>query len=121
MAKKAASLLVARESFVGGLDGKEYDVRQGDLIEVDHPLARKFKDQFTEPELRFAKIEQATAAPGERRNYLRKPKADKPPQATAAQEAGIAASVKAEAEDKEPEPEPAPEGKALTTSGFKGQ
>lgn len=63
-------LLVARESFVCDLDGQLCDIHQGDLIEADHPLARKYPKLFGEPFLRFPverRIEQATAAPGEKR------------------------------------------------------
>jgi hypothetical protein len=68
MAKAASSsLLVARESFVAELDGTEYDIKEGELIEADHPLARKLPHQFIAPTLRFPKVEQATAAPGEKR------------------------------------------------------
>jgi hypothetical protein len=67
MAKASSPLLVARESFVCELDGTELDIREGDLLEADHPIAKKFPKQFIEPRLRFPKVEQATAAPGEKR------------------------------------------------------
>jgi hypothetical protein len=68
MAKaQAPSLLVARESFVAELDGQEFDIQEGDLFEADHPLVHKLPNAFIAPRLRFPKIEQATAAPGEKR------------------------------------------------------
>ena len=76
MATKAAdrpSLLAARASFVCEHAGTLYEFREGDLIEADHPIARKYAAQFTEPHVRYplerkdAPVEQATAAPGEKR------------------------------------------------------
>jgi len=68
MAKaQAPSLLVARESFVAELDGQQFDIQEGDLFEADHPLVHKLPKAFIAPRLRFPKIEEATAAPGEKR------------------------------------------------------
>ncbi len=69
MAQKKPSLLVAREGFVGGLDGETIYINQGDLIEADHPIVKKWPDLFEPPLLKFPTrgIEQATAAPGETR------------------------------------------------------
>jgi len=68
MAKAAtSSLLMARESFIADLDGEPFDLKEGDLIEADHPLVRKHPDLFIAPHLRFPRVEQATAAPGQKR------------------------------------------------------
>lgn len=69
MAKaERSSLLVARESFVCELNGQPFDIKEGDLIEADHPLVAKFPSQFITPHLRFPRpVEKATAAPGEKR------------------------------------------------------
>lgn len=64
---KTSTLLIARESFVCELNGEPFDFKEGDLIEADHPIVRKFPDHFIAPRLRFPRVEQATAAPGEKR------------------------------------------------------
>jgi hypothetical protein len=72
MAQKASTLLVARESFTGTVAGVTLDLRQGDLIEATHPAVAKWPDLFDSPPLRFpvrGGIEQATAAPGEKRTH----------------------------------------------------
>lgn len=105
---KASPLLIARESFVSEHDGSMLEIRQGDLIEADHPLARKHPNLFSEPELRFP-VEQATAAPGEKRilGIRSKPKAAPKAKAEKAPEPKP---------EPEPEPEPVPQGKALKVS-----
>jgi hypothetical protein len=70
MAKAASTgVLVARESFVCEHDGQPCDIRAGDLFEADHPIVRRFPDHFEQPRFRFptGRVEQATAAPGEKR------------------------------------------------------
>jgi len=65
------TLLVARESFIGQFGGEIVDLKGGDLIEADHPIAKKYPHLFSEPVLRFPMkphVEQATAAPGEKRD-----------------------------------------------------
>lgn len=68
-----ADILIAKQSFVGEVAGQHLDVRMGDLFEADHPAVAKWPDLFTPPALRFpvvrkaARVEQATAAPGEKR------------------------------------------------------
>lgn len=64
------ALLAARESFVTELAGELFDLREGDLIEADHPIVKKYPRLFEAPILRFPvknRVEQATAAPGEKR------------------------------------------------------
>jgi hypothetical protein len=64
------AVLVTREAFVCELDGQQYDLKGGDLIEADHPLVKKYPDHFADPVFRFpapGRVEQATAAPGEKR------------------------------------------------------
>lgn len=64
---KSTAALIARTSGVMSVDGSRYFFRKGQPYSADHPLVR------THPELfeAFAPVEQATAAPGERRQYSR--------------------------------------------------
>lgn len=66
------SLVKAHGSFNTELRGVIYDVRAGDVFESDHPLVAKMPDQFDAVAFRFPvkrsfQVEQATAAPGEKR------------------------------------------------------
>ena len=72
MAQPTGTYLVALESFVGGLDGRVVEVFKGDIATADSDAARRWPDKFGELTVRFGKaadqgIEQATAAPGEKR------------------------------------------------------
>jgi nitrite reductase/ring-hydroxylating ferredoxin subunit len=70
MAKASPGILVASESFICELGGETFDIRAGDLIEPEHPLVKKYPGHFKEPVYRFpaaSRVEQATAAPGEKR------------------------------------------------------
>jgi hypothetical protein len=67
-----SNLLAAREAFVAEVDGQEIDIHEGDLVESDSPIIKKFGHLFAEPKLRFPvkrskAVEQATRAPGEKR------------------------------------------------------
>ena len=69
MAKRAAvtySYLLARRSFVCEVDGKRLSFHTGDPIEAEHPAVAKYPDLFGPPIFHY-RIEQATAAPGEKR------------------------------------------------------
>ena len=69
----ADSILAARDSFIGEIKGQVMDIRKGDLFEADHPAVAKWPDLFEPVTMRFpvdrksGKVEQATAAPGEKR------------------------------------------------------
>jgi hypothetical protein len=65
----ASSIAMAVVSFVGDIDGTVVMVRKGDLLYPDDPIVRKWPDKFGQPKVRgyAAPVEQATAAPGEKR------------------------------------------------------
>jgi hypothetical protein len=75
MATKAGDtpqVLAVLASFVGNVGGEDIDFRQGELIEADHPAVKKWPESFgavrlNHPVKRSASVEQATAAPGEKR------------------------------------------------------
>lgn len=65
-------LVAALDAFVAAAGGETFDVRKGDLLEVDHPLVAAYPHLFGPPRLRFpvargTRVETATAAPGEKR------------------------------------------------------
>ena len=67
-AKEGPDTLVALESFVGQVDGKERVFRTGDLVRVSDPAVKKWPKLFGQPRLyNDPPVEQATAAPGEQR------------------------------------------------------
>lgn len=59
-----AGLVVAREPFSLTLDGRDIIVHDGDVYPANHPVV-KGREHLFKP--RDAGIEQATAAPGEKR------------------------------------------------------
>lgn len=64
------TIFSARDSLVGEVDGETLDIRKGDLFESSHPAVKKWPDLFEPVRFRFparAGVEQATAAPGEKR------------------------------------------------------
>lgn len=68
MAKDAAQTIVqCRTSFFSA----EYSAREGDLFYENDPIVKKYPDYFGAPKVRglpvVASVEQATAAPGEKR------------------------------------------------------
>lgn len=65
MAKAEAASYIVKESFVGDLGKGAMQFRQGDLIAADHPAVKKWPHLFRRDDSPI--IEQATAAPGERR------------------------------------------------------
>ena len=65
--KTKPTLLAARDSFVGSIDGETIHIDRGDLVESDHPIVKKWPSLFAAPRLRYPMVEQATAAPGEKR------------------------------------------------------
>jgi hypothetical protein len=76
MAKAAepTNLLRVTAAFVGSVDGEEIQFVYGELISADHPAVKKWPDAFGPLTLPYPvnrkaepRIEQATAAPGEKR------------------------------------------------------
>lgn len=68
MAAKDALYMVT-EAFIGTLDGVEVEYHKGEVVEADDPALRRWPSHFGP--LVFAhrrgQVEQATAAPGEKR------------------------------------------------------
>ena len=76
MARPVESYLVAKESFVGALDGVVVEVHKGDIAAPGAPEVRRWPDKFVPLDVRFRGtpapvVEQATAAPGEKRGARR--------------------------------------------------
>lgn len=59
--------LVVLESFVGNIDGEDRTFRAGDLIRSTDPAVKKWPTLFGAARFTHDRIEQATAAPGEKR------------------------------------------------------
>jgi hypothetical protein len=106
------AVLVALGGFVTEVDGQRLDFSAGDPIEANHPAVKANPHLFGPLIFRHptkGQVEQATRAPGEKRNLLRrKPKAKAAPKAEPKPEPT-------------PEPEPEPAGKALTTDSYRGR
>lgn len=70
-APEPAGLLIAKESWTGLLGDSLVEVHVGDIAEAGSPAVRQWPDKFTPVEPRFRRpmpaVEQATAAPGEKR------------------------------------------------------
>jgi len=74
----AAEMYVAKETFFVVLDGKRTIVaKDRDLVRAGHKLLRLYPDKFKLAPVRFD-VEQATAAPGEKRGETDKPSSDFP-------------------------------------------
>lgn len=67
-AQKKVELYKAKESFVTHIDGEQISVVRGDLVRAGHAMLKGREDLF-EPATDYIRfdVEQATAAPGERR------------------------------------------------------
>jgi hypothetical protein len=65
------AVLMATTSFSSVLRGVSVQVQQGELLEADDPIVRSFPQFFGPPKVRPRSgppaVEQATAAPGEKR------------------------------------------------------
>jgi hypothetical protein len=59
--------MVVLQSFVGRVHDADVHFRQGESIDSAHPAVKKWPHFFGPTLLRHAEIEQATAAPGEKR------------------------------------------------------
>jgi len=70
MPKAPAPLIVqAATAFIARVDGQDVPVKKGDLADADSAIAKKYPSLFVPVAVRFAggRVEQATAAPGEKR------------------------------------------------------
>lgn len=66
--KSPPDMLVVFESFIGSIDGAERVFRKGDLIRPTDPAVKKWPAYFESAEFTEDRgVEQATAAPGEKR------------------------------------------------------
>jgi hypothetical protein len=64
------AIMQVKTSFGATLDGTTVVFRQGELIDADHPAVRKWPEHFDVPTVTWSTrktVEQATAAPGEKR------------------------------------------------------
>lgn len=68
-ASEPKGIVAAKDAFVAVIDGADAIVKRGDLFDADHPLVKKHPNLFGPVTVRSAApvIEQATAAPGEKR------------------------------------------------------
>ena len=66
---KASSFFMVSESFIGTLDGVELAFHKGEVIDADDPALKAWPAHFAPLVARThgGGIEQATAAPGEKR------------------------------------------------------
>ncbi len=65
--KDTNDALVVIDSFIGKVDGEERMFRKGDLIRPGDPAVKKWPQFFGSARFHHDHVEQATAAPGERR------------------------------------------------------
>lgn len=70
---RISGVYVAIETFHVNTNGQNLVVRKGDLASAENPIRKAYPDYFAPVEDRIAfkdetAVEQATAAPGERRN-----------------------------------------------------
>ena len=67
------NIVAAKTSFSGKVNGRDFDVQEGDLFAADDPIVHKWAELFKPARIRVsqATVEQATAAPGEKRGYRR--------------------------------------------------
>jgi hypothetical protein len=74
MATDAAEFFQAKESFATMFNGTIVDVRRGENVRAGHPLIEANPEKFQPVELssRWDTVEQATAAPGEKRRTGRR-------------------------------------------------
>lgn len=73
MPRQPSDILVARETFLVVIDGREHVVHKGDRVRSGHPVHMAQPDRFEpiDSGLKFdfdPPVEKATAAPGEKRN-----------------------------------------------------
>jgi hypothetical protein len=65
------TILQTLQSFTGGLGKGTFTAHKGELIESDHPAVRQWPEKFgpltVQHRVQSKPVEQATAAPGEKR------------------------------------------------------
>jgi hypothetical protein len=111
-----ADYFTVRESFSTRLGGGMVEYHAGEVVGRDDPAFRKAPHLFA-PLIVRGVVEQATAAPGEKRKLgLRKPR-----EATAAEEVAVAETVRAEAETSQADAESEPAGHAVSLASLKGR
>lgn len=71
-AKEKSEHVQAKEAASGSVDGVAFVLKPGEILRADDPIAKKYPGFFKElePQRRRPVIENATAAPGERRGEL---------------------------------------------------
>jgi hypothetical protein len=62
-----SGVLVVLQSFVGKVGAADIFFRAGESIDANHPAVKKWPALFGPQILRHGEVEQATAAPGEKR------------------------------------------------------
>lgn len=67
MAQSESPPLVVLQSFVGRIGNADVAFAQGESIDASHPAVKKWPQFFGPTNVRHSKVEQATAAPGEKR------------------------------------------------------
>lgn len=118
-----ADFFTVTSSFIGLLNKQEVTYIAGEVVPADDPARRKWPQHFA-PLVVRGQVEQATAAPGEKR-MLGKPKAQPKAKASPASEPEPAPELTLEpAPEPAPEPSPEPEpaaGQPVSLSGLKGR
>jgi hypothetical protein len=71
MAKEKPKFYRAKQGFATMYDGDQVFIAAGELVSPDHPILKR-REEFFEPVFSFGRfdtgsVEQATAAPGEKR------------------------------------------------------
>jgi hypothetical protein len=59
--------VIARDAFDAEINGETVSVKAGEIFAEDHPLVRAYPEQFAGLKRARPRVEQMTAAPGERR------------------------------------------------------
>jgi hypothetical protein len=80
------TMMICKDNFFGHIDGRAVLIDTNTVVSDDSDLYRQFPDRFVVAplELQRAEVEQATAAPGERRGPQQRSETDEVEQATAA-------------------------------------
>ena len=67
VSKPSEGIVRATTSFIARVGDVDVPVKAGDLADADADIVRKYPSLFEPTPVRFARVEQATAAPGEKR------------------------------------------------------
>jgi hypothetical protein len=68
--EKTTEFVQAKEAATGSVDGEPFVLTPNELFAADHPIVRAYPDFFKpleDPHRQRPEVEQATAAPGEKR------------------------------------------------------